>query len=316
VRPSPSPKSEVRSPKSTAGRLFVVATPIGNLGDITPRALDTLRSVHLVAAEDTRHTGRLLKHFGIAVPLLSYQAHNRARRLPQLLAALQMGDVALVADAGTPLISDPGQELVAAAAAAGHAVIPIPGPSAPVAALSVARLPAVPFHLLGFLPRRSSQRRAALRQASGWPGALVLFEAPHRLVALLQDAFDVLGDRQVTVCCELTKLYEQVLRTTLAGALDHFRAQPPRGEFTLVVAGAAETSSPGSVDAQASSSAGAGAAAGDDLRVNPQARRRRFDALLNQMGDRRRALAALAAETGLARKALYAELIAGAGRLP
>jgi 16S rRNA (cytidine1402-2'-O)-methyltransferase len=282
----------------------VVATPIGNLGDVTQRALETLRAVHLVAAEDTRHTGRLLKHFGIRVPLVSYQAHNRAERLPQVLAALQTGNVALVSDAGTPLVSDPGQELVAAAAAAGHEVIPIPGASAPIAALSVAGLPALPFHILGFLPRRSSERRRALQQAGAWPGALVLFEAPHRLVALLQDASDVLGERRVTVCCELTKLYEQVQRTTLAGALDHFRAQPPRGEFTLVVAGVESAATPGGRDEDAAAR----------LRISPEARRRRFDALAAQLGDRRRALAALAAEASLPRKALYAELIAGAGR--
>jgi 16S rRNA (cytidine1402-2'-O)-methyltransferase len=294
------------------GRLFVVATPIGNLGDITRRALDTLRAVDLVAAEDTRLTGRLLKHFDIHVPLLSYQAHNRARRLPQLLDALRAGDVALVTDAGTPLISDPGQELVAAAAGAGHEVIPIPGPSAPIAALSVAGLPALPFHFLGFLPRRSGARRATLQAARGWTGALVLFEAPHRLVALLQDALDVLGDRRVVVCCELTKLYEQVLRITLSGALDHFRVQLPRGEFTLVIAGPETTDTPGGACEPVPE---ANPAAGD-LHYSPEARRRRFEALVAQLGDRRRALAALAAESRLPRKALYAELISGAKPSP
>jgi 16S rRNA (cytidine1402-2'-O)-methyltransferase len=270
------------------------------LGDITQRALDTLRSVRLVAAEDTRHTGRLLKHFGIEVPQLSYQAHNRAARLPALLAALQLGDVALVADAGTPLVSDPGQELVAAAAAAGHEVIPVPGPSAPIAALSVAGLPVLPFHFVGFLPRRRSERRAALQRAGDWPGTLVLFEAPHRLVALLQDALEVLGDRPTAVCNDLTKLYEQVVRTTLAGALERYQLEPPRGEFTLVIAG----SEAGLAAARRPRGRRMGSAPS-----SPSARRERFDALVAELGDRRRALAVLAAETGLARKALYAELI-------
>jgi 16S rRNA (cytidine1402-2'-O)-methyltransferase len=170
--------------------------------------------------------------------MISYQTHNRAQRLPRLLAALEDGDVALVADAGTPLVSDPGQELVAAAAERGHPVIPIPGASAPVASLSVAGLPALPFHFIGFLPRRSSERRAALQASAAWPGALIAFEAPHRLVAALRDALDVLGDRRVAVCCELTKLYEHVLRTTLSAAVTHYQSHPPRGEFTLVVEGA------------------------------------------------------------------------------
>jgi 16S rRNA (cytidine1402-2'-O)-methyltransferase len=277
------------------GRLFVVATPIGHLGDITLRALDTLRSVRLVAAEDTRRTAQLLRHYQIQVPLLSYHEHNRRERLPRLLAELQAGDVALVSDAGTPGISDPGQELVAAAAGAGHQVVPIPGPSAIIAAVAVAGLPAEPFHFAGFLPRRPAQRRAHLQSMATWPGLIVLFEAPHRLRPSLADLADVLGDRPVVVCSELTKLFENVLRTTLSQAVEYFRHHEPRGEFTLVVGGAASTPAAG---------VAAAAGAGDAT-----ARRQRFEALCAALGDRRRALAALAAETGLPRKRLYAELI-------
>ena len=282
-----------------AGTLYVVATPIGNLGDVTLRALETLRSVRLIAAEDTRHTRALLSHFEIRTPLTSYHHHNRAQRLPRLLTELARGDLALVADAGTPAISDPGQELVAAAAAAGHQVVAVPGPSSVAAALSVAGLDAVPFHFLGFLPRRAPERRRVLAQAATWPGALVLFEAPHRLRALLSDLLTTLGDRRVAVCGELTKLYEQVYRAPLSEAMAHFERAAPRGEYTLVVAGHPSAAGP-AVTASAADPA-------------PDAVRRRFEALEAEVGDRRRALAALAAETGQPRKALYRELLAGQG---
>ena len=284
------PPAEPGAPRR--GRLYVVATPIGNLGDITLRALETLRAVALVAAEDTRRTGALLRHFRIDTPLVSYHAHNRVARLPRLLAALAQGDLALVSDAGTPAISDPGQELIAAAGAAGHEIVAVPGPSAPIAALAVSGLSASLFHCAGFLPRRASQRRRCLAQMAGWPGTLILFEAPHRLRGTLADLLDVLGDRQVAVCCELTKLFEQVLRTTLAAAAAHFQAVEPRGEFTLVVAGA------GTLEQRTPE-------------APPSARlRQRYAALLSQLGDRKQALRALAAETRLPRKTLYAALLA------
>ncbi len=286
-----------------AGRLYVVATPIGNLGDISPRALETLRSVRLVAAEDTRRTGGLLRHFGIVTPLLSYHAHNRAARLPRLLLELGQGDVALATDAGTPVVSDPGEELVAAAAAAGHEVVAIPGPSAVVAALSVSGLPAVPFHVTGFLPRRATERRRALLEMAPWRGCVVLFEAPHRLRQTLADLLAVFGDRRVAVCCELTKLYESVYRASLSQAVEHYAAVEPRGEFTLVVEAPGGTSlrtgPPGSGPPEGTSQA---PPVGDV--------EGRFAALLKLHGARRPALAALAAETGLPRKALYARLLA------
>jgi 16S rRNA (cytidine1402-2'-O)-methyltransferase len=286
------------------GRLFVVATPIGNLGDITLRAVETLRTVRLIAAEDTRRTRQLLRHLQIATPLLSYHAHNQRMRQPRLLAELAQGDVALVSDAGTPVVSDPGAELVAAAAAAGNEVLSVPGPSAPVAALSVCGFSAPSFHCVGFLPRRSGERRRALTAMAGWPGNMILFEAPHRLRATLADLLEVFGDRQVAVCCELTKLFEHVERTTLSGAVAYYQEMEPRGEFTLVVAGGQ-----GLAQGPARGVAGgAGASEGDDQSGLEE----RFGALQAAHGDRKRALAALAVETGLPRKVLYARLMTGA----
>ena len=219
------------------GTLYLVATPIGNLEDITLRALRVLSEVPVVAAEDTRTVRKLLAHHRISAPrLLSYTERNRATRTPALLAALADGDVALVSEAGTPGISDPGVHLVEAAVAAGHAVAPVPGPSALTAALAASGLPTRRFHFLGFLPRQAGDRRRLLTEVAALPDTLVAFEAPHRLRASLRDLRDILGDRRVAVCRELTKLYEEVFRGTLAEALDHFAE--PRGEFTLVIEGA------------------------------------------------------------------------------
>ncbi len=219
------------------GILYVVSTPIGNLEDITLRALRILGEVSLIAAEDTRHTQRLLKRYDIMTRCLSYHEHNKLTRLDAVLAALDSGDVALVSDAGTPAISDPGLELVQACIAAGYAVVPIPGPGAPIAALAVAGLPTDRFLYVGFLPRRRVERRALLTELSHLAVTLVCFEAPHRLVETLADALDVLGDRKITVAKDLTKLHERLLRTRIGAALAHFRDQPPRGEYTLVIEG-------------------------------------------------------------------------------
>ncbi len=219
-----------------AGTLYVVGTPIGNLEDLSPRASRVLGEVSLVAAEDTRVARRLLAHLGVHPRLLSFNEHNWPRRLDSVLGALDEGNVALVSDAGMPGISDPGRELVAAAAARGIRVESVPGPSAVTTALSVSGLPADAFQFLGFLPRRRRERIATLREAATTPLTLVLFEAPHRLRATLEDIAATFGDRPVAVCRELTKLYEEVYRGTPSGALDHFDA--PRGEFVIVLAGA------------------------------------------------------------------------------
>ncbi len=219
-----------------AGTLYVVGTPIGNLEDLSPRAARVLGQVSLVAAEDTRVARRLLAHLGIHPRQLSFNEHNWSQRLDSVLGALEQGDVALVSDAGMPGISDPGRELVAAAAARGIRVESVPGPSAVTTALSVSGLPADAFQFLGFLPRRRRERLSALGEAATSPLTLVLFEAPHRLRATLEDIAATFGDRPVAVCRELTKLYEEVFRGTPSNALEHF--QSPRGEFVIVLAGA------------------------------------------------------------------------------
>jgi 16S rRNA (cytidine1402-2'-O)-methyltransferase len=222
------------------GTLYLVATPIGNLEDITARALRVLREVGLIAAEDTRHTGRLLAHFAIATPLLSYHAHNERARRERLLAALANGDVALVSDAGTPGISDPGRDLVVAAVAAGHTVTPVPGPSAVAAAVGVSGLVEGPFVSLGFLPRRGEARRRALARAGATGFPVVLFEAPGRLAATLAELAVLWGDREAVVMRELTKLHEETVRGTLSRLAERWRQSPPRGEVVVVVGGAGE----------------------------------------------------------------------------
>jgi 16S rRNA (cytidine1402-2'-O)-methyltransferase len=219
------------------GTLYLVATPIGNLEDITARALRILRQVRLIAAEDTRHTGRLLSHYDIRTPLTSYHEHNKLTKLERVLSTLDTGDVALVSDAGTPGLNDPGYELVRAALEAGYAVSPIPGPSAPISALVASGLPTDSFLYLGYLPRKSAERRNLLEQIAALPYTMVFLEAPHRLLAALQDIQEMLGDREMSVAREITKLHEEFFRGNVSQAQAHFQAQAPRGEITLVVSG-------------------------------------------------------------------------------
>ncbi len=218
--------------------LYLVATPIGNLEDISARALRILREVPLIAAEDTRHSGKLLAHFGISTKLTSYHDHNKGLKLEPILEKLQNHDVALISDAGTPTINDPGYELVNAALAAGHTVVPIPGPSAPITALSVSGLPTDAFLYLGYLPRKQSERRTFVAQVANLPYTLIFLETPHRLLEALTDLQTLLGDRKMAVAREMTKLFEEIYRGPISAALEHFSAQPQRGEVTLVVAGA------------------------------------------------------------------------------
>ena len=218
-----------------AGTLYVVGTPIGNLEDLSPRAARVLGSVSLVVAEDTRVTRRLLSHIGARPRLVSFHEHNWRERLETVLRALEEGDAALVSDAGMPGVSDPGRELVAAAAERGIHIESVPGPSAVTTALAVSGLPADAFQFLGFLPRRRSERQSRLREVAASPLTLVLFEAPHRLRATLEDIALTFGERPIAVCRELTKLHEEIFRGTASGALDHF--EESRGEFALVIAG-------------------------------------------------------------------------------
>ena len=219
--------------------LYVVATPIGNLEDVTLRALRVLSEADLIAAEDTRVTRKLLARHGIHTRVTSYHDHNRAKMLPSLLSKLETADVALVADAGSPGISDPGAELVTAAADAGHRIVPVPGPSAVTSALSVSGLPADRFVGLGFLPRKRGDRQRLLSSVARQTRTLVAFETPHRLRGALEDIHATLGERRITVCRELTKLHEEVFRGRVSDALAHF--QSPRGEFTLVVEGGSDS---------------------------------------------------------------------------
>ncbi len=225
-----------------AGRLYVVATPIGNLGDISARALDTLRGCALIAAEDTRHTGGLLKHFGIQTPLVSLHDYNELQRSPELVSRLRSGlTVALVSDAGTPGISDPGFDLVRACATAGIEIIAIPGPCAAVAALSIAALPTDRFCFEGFLPARSAARRTHLKELVLEPRTLVFYESPHRVHDMLKDCGQILGpERPAVVAREITKLHETLYRGSLRQLALRAAAEADiaRGEIVLVVAGA------------------------------------------------------------------------------
>jgi len=221
------------------GTLYVVATPLGNLGDLSQRAAEILKTVPVVAAEDTRRTRVLLTHLDAAPTLLSFHSHSPAQRTESLLEILRSGrDVALVSDAGTPTVSDPGAELIAAVRDAGSPVIPIPGPSAVVTALSASGLPADRYLFLGFIPRKGRERQRLLQRAAGEPWSVVLYEAPPRLVSLLEDLITLAGpDRAAVVARELTKLHEEIQTGTLAELADHFRSIPPRGELTVILQG-------------------------------------------------------------------------------
>ena len=219
------------------GTLFLVATPIGNLEDLSPRAMRILREAKLIAAEDTRHTKKLLTHFDIHVRTTSYYEHNKLHKLDDILAVLVEGDVALVSDAGTPGINDPGYELVRAALASGFDVRPVPGPSAPIAALSVSGLPTDAFTYLGYLPHKAGERRNLISQIGDLRYTLIFLESPHRVVDSLEDLLSILGDRPVCVAREMTKMYEEFWRGTLSGAVEYFKSREARGEFTLVVGG-------------------------------------------------------------------------------
>lgn len=217
------------------GTLYVVATPIGNMDDLSPRAVHVLREVSLIAAEDTRHTGRLLARCGIETPMVSYHAFNERAQRERLLAKLSVGDIALVSDAGTPAIADPGRDIVEAAFAAGHTVSPIPGPSAVTAAAAASGLIDGPFLVVGFLPRKGHDRAKALALCAAAAAPVILFEAPSRVAATLRDLASALGDRVAVVARELTKVHEEVRRdelSRLAAELDQTRV---RGEVVIVV---------------------------------------------------------------------------------
>lgn len=261
--------------------LYIVATPIGNLEDITLRALRILREVKLIAAEDTRKTIRLLNAYGIKTPMTSYYEHNKQSKLDYILTCLEDGDIALVSEAGTPGISDPGYELIVAAGQRGIPVIPIPGPSAIITALTVSGLPTHRVTFIGFLPHKTKARQRVLKSVVHEPGTIIALESPHRLLAALNDILLTLGNRKLAVCRELTKLHEEIFRGTVSEAIEHFIE--PRGEFTLVIKGEKEEDKPQlteNIEMQLLNMHLAGATA-------------------------KEAIAKIAEETGLSRKELY-----------
>jgi 16S rRNA (cytidine1402-2'-O)-methyltransferase len=223
------------------GTLYIVATPIGNLNDLSPRAVRVLREVALIAAEDTRHSRRLFTHFDIKTPTVSYHEHNQRRRRELLLEALASGDVALITDAGTPGVSDPGADLVTAALAAGYRVSPIPGASALAAAVSASGLIDGPFLTLGFLPRERGERLRLLARAAAAGFPLVIFESAQRLKLTLQELTEILGDRRAVMLRELTKIHEEVRAATLNALRQWAEEAVPRGEIALVIAAPPET---------------------------------------------------------------------------
>ena len=261
--------------------LYVVATPIGNLEDITLRALDILREVKLIAAEDTRKTKRLLITYDIKTPMTSYHEHNKWTKLDYILNCLDNGDVALVSEAGMPGMSDPGYELIVAANQRGIPIVPIPGPSIVSTALVVSGLSTERFIYIGFLPRKANSRRHLLESVAQENGTIVLLEAPHRLLSALNDILLVLGDRRVAVCRELTKVHEEVFRGRISQAITHFTQ--PRGEFTLVIEGKVEKDKP---------------------LLTPDIERQLSD--MHRSGvTAKEAIARVAGETGLSKKELY-----------
>ena len=266
------------------GTLYIVGTPIGNLEDMTFRAVRILQGVDAIAAEDTRHTGKLLHHFQITTPQVSYHEHNRITRTGELVERLQQGQaIALVSDAGMPGISDPGYELVKACVEAGLTVVPIPGCSAVVAALTASGLPSDRFVFEGFLPAKPKDRRAHLEQLTSESRTLVFYEAPHRLRQTLQDLLMLGGDRAIVLARELTKLHEEFWRGTIAEAVDQYRDREPMGEFTLVLAGAEL----------------------NPLILSDEALKAELQTLINQGISRSEASRQLAQQTALPRRQIY-----------
>jgi 16S rRNA (cytidine1402-2'-O)-methyltransferase len=273
------------------GILYLVATPIGNLEDITLRALRLLKEVDFIACEDTRHTAKLLTHYGIRTPRGSYHKFNEESRAPKLLQMLRDGkNIALVSDSGSPLVSDPGYELVSACRKEGIQVIPVPGPSAAIAALTGSGLPAESFFFAGFLPSRGSSRKRKLEELAGVPATLILYEAPHRLLPALEDIVAIFGARRASIAREITKVHEEFLHATLPELLEIVRSRPRiQGEITIII----ERGEP----AQATTS-------------YPASLKQHLEAVMQETGlPRNEALKSVAIKRGLTRKQAYADLV-------
>lgn len=290
----PAPKYPAEDRQSSAGCLYLVGTPIGNLEDITLRALRILKEVDQIACEDTRHTQKLLAHYDIHKPLVSYHEHNEVKRASELAAAMQQGaKIALVSDAGMPLVSDPGHGLVGLCLEKDIPVVPIPGPSAVLAALSGSGMPTEEFLFVGFLPARSGERRRAFERLRIEERTIILYEAPHRVAECVADALEVLGDRPACLAREVTKLHEEFLRGKLSEILASLKERPVRGEITLILG----PPNPAEVRAHNNSE---------------QTLAARVEELMHQAKlDRKEALKLAAKERGLTRRAAYSQLVAG-----
>jgi 16S rRNA (cytidine1402-2'-O)-methyltransferase len=291
---------ETNSSAETRGCLYLVGTPIGNLEDITLRALRTLREADQIACEDTRHTQKLLNHYEIRKPLVSYHEHNEMTRAPELVVAMEEGQqIALVSDAGMPLVSDPGHRLVTLCLRHHIPIVPVPGPSALLAALSASGLPAEEFLFVGFLPARSGERRRALEHLRIEARTIILYEAPHRVEEFLTDAREILGDRPACLAREVTKIHEEFRRGKLSEIVASLAESPARGEITLLI-GPAEANSAGHLD-------------------TTQSLAERVDELIRQAKlDRKEALKLAAKERGLTRRDAYSQLVENksVGRTP
>jgi 16S rRNA (cytidine1402-2'-O)-methyltransferase len=293
-QPAAAGQPRATSQPAASGCLYLVATPIGNLEDITVRALRVLGEANLIACEDTRRTAKLLNHYSLKKEMVSYHEHNEMTRAPELVIRMEQGEnVALVSDAGTPLLSDPGHRLVTLCLRHHIPVIPIPGPSALVAALTASGLPTDEFLFVGFLPSRTGERRKALELLAREARTLVLYEAPHRVVDMLADALDRLGRRPAVIAREVTKMHEEFLRGDLAELLVRARRTPLRGEMTVLIGGAE-----------------AGEARPAEMPTSPL--KERVDQIMREQNvDRKGALKQAARERGLTRREAYEQLLAG-----
>jgi 16S rRNA (cytidine1402-2'-O)-methyltransferase len=300
---APEDSDDRASPSATsgaapgAGCLYIVGTPIGNLEDITLRALRILKEVDIIACEDTRHTQKLLNHYNIEKKLVSYHEHNEMTRSPELLIQLEQGaKVALVSDAGMPLISDPGYRLVTLCVRHKIPVVPVPGPSAMLAALAAAGLPNEEFLFVGFLPARSGERRRMLERLRIEDRTIIFYEAPHRVAESIADAREILGDRPACLAREVTKLYEEFLRGKLSQLAESLAERPARGEITLLVGPPEQSTATGQADSSQSLSD-------------------RVEELIRQAKlDRKDALKLAAKERGLTRRAAYDQLVESKGK--
>lgn len=285
----PKPPARYSPSQLSAGRLYVVGTPIGNLEDITLRALNTIKLSDLIACEDTRRTQKLLNHYEIRTPTISYHEHNEMTRAPELVLEMEQGSViSLVSDAGTPVLSDPGFRLVHLAIRHKVPVIPVPGPSALVAALTAAGLPMNEFIFAGFLPPKRSARRKALSALSGFERTIVFYEAPHRIIESLRDIGDILGEREAAIAREVTKIHEEFLRGSVTEIRDHLKKEPVKGELTVILG-------PGAVQREI---------ARGDTSIHEEVQRLKAEEGL----DERSALKVIARARGISRSEAYRQL--------